>query len=131
MKLNITPASSAPTPFDRPADLLIALAAHRESAREPQGISNRPKHRQLIVDSKNEVPVQRRWSIHDCTPFGNGLSFSMTASAKTGMDSGKTTFTQQEWIQSFLLCPPEYARGRYSSLPETTDVSKALAESSL
>ncbi len=56
-------------PFDRRIDLSTALAPHKGSTREPQRALNRLKHRQEIVDSKNPVPVQHRWSIHDCTPL--------------------------------------------------------------
>jgi hypothetical protein len=51
-------------PFDRRIDLSTVLAPHKGSTREPQRVSNRLKHRQLIVGSKNAVPVHRRWSIH-------------------------------------------------------------------
>jgi hypothetical protein len=56
-------------PFDRRIDLSTVLAHDKGSTREPQRVLNRLKHREVIVDSKNPVPVQHRWSIHGCTPL--------------------------------------------------------------
>ena len=55
-------------PFDGRIDLSTVLAPHKGSTREPQRVLNRLKHRQVIVDSKNAVPAQHRWSIHGYTP---------------------------------------------------------------
>src|ERR1043166_4237395 len=56
-------------PFDRRIDLSTELDPDKGSTREPQCVLNRLKDRQAIVDSKNPVPVQHRWSIHVCTPL--------------------------------------------------------------
>jgi len=56
-------------PFDRRIDLSTVLDTDKGSTREPQCVLNRLKDRQAIVDSKNPVPVQHRWSIHVCTPL--------------------------------------------------------------
>jgi len=56
-------------PFDRRIDLSTVLAPHKGSTREPQRVLNRLKHRKVIVDSKNAVPLQHRWSIHHYTPL--------------------------------------------------------------
>ena len=55
-------------PFDRGIDLSTVFAPHKGLTREPQRVLNRLKHRKVIVDSKNTVPVQQRWSIHGYTP---------------------------------------------------------------
>lgn len=62
-------------PFDRSIDLSTVLAPHNGSTREPQRVLNRLKHRPVIVDSKNPVPVQHRWSIHGCTPLAMDCPF--------------------------------------------------------
>jgi hypothetical protein len=62
-------------PFDRRIDLSTVLALHKGSTREPQRVLNRLKHREVIVDSKNPVPAQHRWSIHGCTPLAMDCPF--------------------------------------------------------
>jgi hypothetical protein len=54
--------------FDRSIDLLVVLASHKGSAREPERVLDRLKNLHVIVDSKNSVPVQHRWSIHGYSP---------------------------------------------------------------
>jgi hypothetical protein len=61
-------------PFDRRIDLSTVLVPHKGSTREPQRVLNRLKHRQVIVGSKNAVPVQHRWSIHGYTPLAMDCS---------------------------------------------------------
>ena len=55
--------------FDRCIDLSTVFAPHKGSTREPQRVLNRLKHRKVIVDSKNAVPLHHRWSIHGYTPL--------------------------------------------------------------
>ena len=54
--------------FSSGIDLSTVLDPHKGSTREPQRVLNRLKHREVIVDSKNPVPAQHRWSIHGYTP---------------------------------------------------------------
>src|SRR5262249_2134282 len=90
----------------------MRLFPAQRSTREPQGVSNRLKHRRAIVDSKNEVPVQHRWSIHGCTLFWQWIALSQMSSIKTGIDFGKATSgSRKDSILVALpwgLCQPEF-----------------------
>lgn len=76
--------------FRAPHRCIDGACPHKGSTREPQRVLNRLKHPQVIVDSKNPVQVQHRWSIHGCTPF------AMVALLNDGFHQARNRFRQSD-----------------------------------
>lgn len=88
---------------------------HKGSRREPWGVPDGRKIQQVMVDSKNMVPIPHRWPIQIRTPLAMHSPIECRGRSNQGWISAERSFTPREGVRFHAPRPRADASG--SSCP--------------